>query len=104
GHAIEAASGYARYLHGEAVAIGMAGAARLATRLGLLGESDARRQDGLLDALGLPLAAPGLAPAEVWGPMRRDKKARRASLRWVLLQRVGSAAVRGDVPEPLVDE
>jgi 3-dehydroquinate synthase len=70
----------------------------------MLGRSDAQRQDALLGRLGLPLRAPDLDPASLWAPLRRDKKARRASLRWVLLQRLGSAVIRPDVPESLVDE
>jgi hypothetical protein len=79
-------------------------AALLAERLGMLEPADARRQDALLGRLGLPLRAPGLDPASLWAPLRRDKKARQAGLRWVLLQRLGAATIRPDVPEPLVDD
>ncbi len=103
GHALEAATGYERLLHGEAVAIGMSAAARIAVELGLLARHDAERQDALLQRLGLPLTASGLDPAALWEPLRRDKKARQARLRWVLLERIGHAVVRDDVPEALVE-
>ena len=54
GHAIEAASGYTRYLHGEAVSVGMMGAAWISHRLGLLLDSGLERQRAVLEAYGLP--------------------------------------------------
>lgn len=103
GHAIEAATDYERYLHGEAVAIGMSAAGRMAVELGMISRDDLARQDSLLDRLGLPRRAPSLNPDDLWAPMRRDKKARQSRLRWVLLAEIGRAVVRDDVPEDLVE-
>ena len=64
GHGLEAAAGYAGLLHGEAVAVGMSGAARIAVRLGMLPPEVAQRQDALLARFGLPLRAPGVDAAE----------------------------------------
>src|SRR5204863_8536847 len=74
GHAIEAATGFGRFLHGEAVAIGMVGAARIARRTGRLDPAAEVRQSALLERFELPRSCPGLAPDELWRPMRRDKK------------------------------
>jgi 3-dehydroquinate synthase len=74
GHAIESAAGYGTLLHGEAVATGMALAARLSARLGRLPQADAERLIALLQRLRLPVKAPRI-PREVWLEfMGRDKK------------------------------
>ena len=60
GHALETLSGYGTLLHGEAVAIGMTCAARLAERLGRVDAAFTARQRRLLEAFGLPVALPAL--------------------------------------------
>ena len=104
GHAIEAAGGYSDYLHGEAVSVGMMGAARIAGRMGLVDDDVVARQADLLRAFGLPLTAPGLHPGEVMEAMRLDKKVRDGRLHFVLLESLGHAALHDDVPEQLVEE
>lgn len=103
GHAIEAATEYERYLHGEAVAIGMEGAAMIAERLGLLAPETRARQTALLERFGLPLRCPGLTPAALWDPLRRDKKAVGSRLRWILPTTIGSVRILDNVPESLVE-
>lgn len=93
-HAFETAAGYGTLLHGEAVAIGMASAARLALALGRVGPDFVARQDALLTALGLPMTASDLAwapPAadELLAIMGRDKKTLNGRLRFVLPTRIG---------------
>ena len=104
GHALEAATAYGTYLHGEAVAVGMMGAALLGQRLGLIGPQVVARQQQVLEAYGLPVRAPGVEPEALLRAMEVDKKTAGRSLRWVLLERVGRAVVRGDVPRVLVLE
>lgn len=104
GHAIEAASGYQRLLHGEAVAIGMAGAAEIAVQLGLLGPTEQRRQFDLLQRFGLPTHCSGLSSGDVWTPLWHDKKASAGRLRWVLPTSIGAARIVDNVPEELVDK
>jgi shikimate kinase/3-dehydroquinate synthase len=102
GHALEAATQYKRFLHGEAIAIGMMGAARLSQRLGLLSLEAVERQQALLHVFGLPTSLPGdlkLSPARITGAMELDKKAKGRAIGWVLLQEIGKATVRSDVPE-----
>jgi len=102
GHAIEAVTGYGEYLHGEAIAIGMRAAALISVEMGLLGPGDVGRQQRLLAAAGLPSSAPGLDPDAIIGATLRDKKVSAGSVRWVLLDGIGNATLRADVPEHVV--
>lgn len=102
GHAIEAVSGYSAYLHGEAVAIGMRAAGMMAVEIGLLPAADFERQQALIRACGLPETAPGLDIDAVLAAAAGDKKVRGGAIRWVLLERIGRATVRSDVPAALV--
>jgi len=102
GHALEAGVGYGQWLHGEAVAAGMVMAAELSVRAGLLARADAARVRALLERAGLPVVGPALPPERIIELMQVDKKAAGGRLRFVLLQQVGSAVVRGDIDEKLV--
>jgi len=102
GHAIEAGAGYGTWLHGEAVAAGMAMAADLSVRAGLLAPADASRVRALLQRAGLPVKGPAMAPERYLELMALDKKAAQGHTRFVLLERIGRAIVRGDVQERLV--
>jgi 3-dehydroquinate synthase len=101
-HAIETVTGYGRYLHGEAVAIGMDCAARLAAELGRIDESLARRQRKLLVALGLPVTMERLSVDELMTAMQRDKKAEQGRLRLVLPSRLGHVELVDGVANDLV--
>ncbi|MCC6738481.1 MAG: 3-dehydroquinate synthase [Planctomycetia bacterium] len=94
GHAIEAATGYRKYLHGEAVAIGLCAAATLAGNSGV-----EPRVRALVKSLGLPDRAPGLDPAKLRGLAAGDKKARGGKVRYVVCERVGKARVAADLGE-----
>ena len=99
GHAIEAAQGYGEWLHGEAVAAGMVCAARLSQRTCGLDDSAAARLTKLLAAAHLPTKPPKITAQRWLDLMRRDKKVEAGTLRFVLLERLGHAVVRGDVDE-----
>ncbi len=101
-HAIEAVS--REYRHGEAVAIGMVAASRLAQQLGRIGPELTERQRLLLQRFGLPIAAPGLDPAGLLDAMQHDKKARAGKLRFVLPSRIGAVELTSDVPLPAVQQ
>lgn len=103
-HAYETLSGYGQLLHGEAVAIGMCQAARLACLQGMISEEIVDRQTRLLSQLRLPTAAPaGLGSvAELLTVMARDKKSLGGRLRFVLPTSIGSVVLAEGVPEPLV--
>ena len=77
----------------------MALAADLSARLGMLARSDAGRVTSLLARAGLPVAVKGLATNRFRELMSVDKKAKDGRLRFILLQGIGSASIRGDVPE-----
>jgi len=117
GHALEAASHYRRFLHGEAVAIGMMGAAMLSERLGLLPSAAVGWQRALLQKFGLPtslraeaassdLSGRGkkrsnlkLSLAALTKAMELDKKVKGKAIRWVLLEDIGKAVIRSGVPQ-----
>jgi 3-dehydroquinate synthase len=102
GHAIEAATGYLRFLHGEAVSVGMTGAALIAWCLGLVGRDFVARQGSLLQRLGLPLRAPGVPAGRVLRALRLDKKSRGGRVKFVLPTAVGRVRFGLEVPEPLI--
>lgn len=104
GHALEAAGGYAQLLHGEAVAVGMVGAAMLSARTGGLPAGDVKRLVALLQRAGLPTAPPEVDEEELLALIRRDKKALDHRARFVLLEEPGRWVVRDDIPEELVLE
>lgn len=104
GHALEAATEYGRLLHGEAVAIGMMGAARIGVRMGVTPVEVLERQEEVLRRFELPVRIPDVEMERVEEAMTLDKKADGSNLRWVLLEGVGRAVVRNDVPYELVRE
>jgi 3-dehydroquinate synthase len=102
GHAFEALCGYGQLLHGEAVAIGMVYASRLAERRGLIDSVLTDRQIALLQALHLPTELPAdalLSADSVLARMRLDKKAVSGALRFVLPTRIGEVKTFGDILE-----
>ncbi|CAA9249445.1 MAG: 3-dehydroquinate synthase [uncultured Chloroflexi bacterium] len=104
GHAIEAATGYGQYLHGEAVAIGMAGVTELSRRLGLVDGALVERIETCVKRADLPVRYEGrlVSPEQLLRAAAADKKAQAARLRWVLTTGLGSTTISSDVPEPLV--
>lgn len=102
GHALEAVTGYERYLHGEAVAIGMHAAGRLSTALGLLTGPDLARQQEILTRCGLPDSASDVDLDRILTATLHDKKVASGKIRWVLLNGLGNACTRNDVSEEAV--
>jgi 3-dehydroquinate synthase len=113
-HGLEAATQYKRFLHGEAVAIGMVGAAKLSQRLNLLSSDVVERQQSLLQKSGLPTSLRAKAASQrrsrkrnnlklglagITRAMELDKKVKEKAIRWVLLQDIGEAVIRSDVPQ-----
>jgi 3-dehydroquinate synthase len=95
GHAIEHCQGYGEWLHGEAVAAGMAMAAQLSG----LDTSDLDRLRGLIDAAGLPANPPAVGAQAMLAAMGMDKKVMGKQLRFVLLRNLGEAVVTTDYDE-----
>ncbi|MBA7507094.1 3-dehydroquinate synthase [subsurface metagenome] len=98
-HGLEAATQYSHFLHGEAVAIGMMGAAKLSRKSGILPPSVVTRQQSLLQKFGLPTTFSGTGLAEIAKAMEVDKKTRAKEIRWVLLEDIGQPAIRANVPQ-----
>ncbi|MCD6404666.1 MAG: 3-dehydroquinate synthase [Planctomycetes bacterium] len=104
GHALEAATGYEKYLHGEAVAVGMAAAANIAEVMGLADEGVGRRIRALLGVLGLPVTGEGHSSREIAAALGRDKKAVGGTGRFVLVSKIGRAQIGVEVPmEALIE-
>ena len=93
GHAIEGASGYGSWLHGEAVAAGMVMAADLSLRMGLVDDAVRARLIALLVAAGLPVEPPRLSIADWRRWMSTDKKAEHGRLRFVVMDGLGASKV-----------
>ena len=102
GHAIETGLGYGAWLHGEAVAAGMAMASDLSRQLGYLSDADTGRIRSLLQRAGLPVAAKGIAPARMQQLIGGDKKAKDGRIHFVVLERLGAATLRDDIPPAAV--
>jgi 3-dehydroquinate synthase len=98
GHALEAATAFTRWAHGEAVSLGIAAESRLAERLGLATPATRSRQVALLRAVGLPVAGLGAEPAAVINALGRDKKARDGRIPFVLAPDIGRFQLVFDVP------
>jgi 3-dehydroquinate synthase len=102
-HAFETVGGYGAWLHGEAVAAGMACAAKLAEKLGRIGPELGHRQNALLEAFGLPIVPRSEWPTDdLIAVMKRDKKAAGGRMRFILPTRIGEVQLIDDVPESLV--
>ncbi|MDA7415526.1 3-dehydroquinate synthase [Xenophilus arseniciresistens] len=103
GHAIESGLGYGQWLHGEAVGCGMVMAIRLSQRLGGVDAAFAERLIALIARAGLPTRGPGLGAERYLELMRVDKKSEGGEIRFVLIDRPGSAVMRA-APDALVRE
>ena len=101
-HAIEATTGYGTYRHGEAVAVGMAGAGQLAAHTGRWTKSDAARQEKLLSDIGLPVHFHSSTVNKLLDSIQRDKKVQSGRVRWVLPDAIGRASINIDVDPQLV--
>jgi 3-dehydroquinate synthase len=99
GHALEAATAYRRWTHGEAIAIGMCAAAALSAALGQCAPATAQRLQRLIAAAGLPTIARNLALEPVWQALRQDKKFIHGRPRWVILKKIGQVVVTERVAE-----
>ncbi len=93
-HALETLTGYDRYLHGEAVAIGMRVAGRLSEQCGMCEAGFNNRLGRLLKTFGLPTELPdNLHPEDILESMQLDKKALTGSLRLILINTAGHGVI-----------
>ncbi len=103
GHALEASTEYGRFFHGEGVSVGMIGVALMAREMGMIPQEVVDRHFELLNRFNLPTSASGVKAPDVLRAMSLDKKTESGSNRWVMLEEVGKAVVRNDVPTELVE-
>lgn len=99
GHAIEAAGGFARYSHGESVALGISCALELGVRLGVTPSELAARCRELLRRFGLPTQGSGYGPEALSPFLRRDKKSVHGVVPVVLTMDIGRPILRRLTPE-----
>jgi 3-dehydroquinate synthase len=102
GHAIEALTGYDRWLHGEAVGCGICLAADLSQRLGMIGHAEVGTIKRAIAAARLPTRIEGLDRDAAMALMRGDKKSEAGEIRFIVLERIGSAIQR-PVPQAALD-
>jgi 3-dehydroquinate synthase len=100
GHAIEAASHYTQWLHGEAIGAGLVIAAAMSHESGLMSAGEVDRVRKIVERTGLPVRITGIAPASALEHMRIDKKVQAGRIRLVLLRSIGESFVTADYPEP----
>ncbi|VTU14509.1 3-dehydroquinate synthase [Variovorax sp. SRS16] len=103
GHAIESGLGYGKWLHGEAVGCGMVMGAHLSRRLGGIDDAFVRRLTALIERAGLPVVGPALGADRYLELMRVDKKSEAGEIRFVVIDKPGSATVRS-APDAMVRE
>jgi 3-dehydroquinate synthase len=101
GHAVELVSEFT-VAHGEAVAVGMIAACRMAVMLGMSDDGDAARVSRLIERAGLPTRVSRLSIDSLVEALSRDKKKVAGKVRFVLPTAIGSVVVRDDVPEQVV--
>ncbi len=105
GHAIETGLGYGKWLHGEAIALGMLMAADLSHRMGWVSEDVTDRIEKMLVKINLPVALPDdLDPVKMRELMSVDKKAKDGMLFLILLKGIGEAVVTDEFNEDLLME
>lgn len=105
GHAIETGMGYGRYLHGEAVAIGIACAADLSRRMSWLSDVEVSRIMVLLKMANLPVSLPKeMNPAQFIALMAVDKKNIAGKIRLILLKSLGKATLPIQVDQALLEQ
>lgn len=98
GHAIEQVTGYGRYLHGEAVAMGMVFSGLLSVKTAGFPEDEFERLVSLLRRLGLPVRPPRRAFSRLWKAMSVDKKGAKKKPRFVLARKLGRVVAGCEVP------
>lgn len=101
GHAIETLTNYNKYRHGEAIAIGMLYATKIAVEIGLTNNKVYERQLSLIKRLGLPLTI-DLKPGDIIKTLYTDKKVISGKLRFILPKKIGEVIISDEVTEDIL--
>ena len=103
GHAVESATGYKQWLHGEAIGAGLLMAAAMSRECGLMAAEDVVRAEKLIARAGLPTHIDGVSPETALEYMRIDKKVQSGRIRLILLRKIGEAFITADYPEAALE-
>lgn len=103
-HSIEKNTGYTVYNHGEAVGIGMVGAAYISRELGRISMDEYNKAVKLIGEMGLPLKVEGCNADALYQAIFHDKKTINGHVNWVLMDEIGKVSVTSQVPENVVKE
>ena len=102
GHAIEKVTKFKKYLHGEAVSIGMMVSIYISLNLGLVNIDSVKRQKNILNSYGLPTNDKNLNAEELIEAIQMDKKNVDGNVRWILLRNIGEAIIEENVSPEIV--
>ncbi|GAB4245260.1 MAG: 3-dehydroquinate synthase [Stanieria sp.] len=103
GHAVESLTNYEQFVHGEAVAIGMVAAGKIATQMGLWTEEEATRQDRLIQKTGLPTTIPAeLDLDDILATLQSDKKVKAGKVRFILPTKIGKVEISDRVNAKII--
>lgn len=104
GHALESATQYQGYKHGQAVAIGMACAGWIAKEKGFWSEEEFKRQNSVIKLYGLPIYYKRPSPREVYPYLSADKKKKKGALTFILPKSIGDVFLCRDVSEKMIKD
>jgi 3-dehydroquinate synthase len=105
GHAIETVTKYKRFLHGEAIAIGMCVVSDLAVRMGIFKKSDSGRVKKLAELYNLPTSIPDdINASDLMNAMELDKKVKNGKIRFILPESIGKVRIEEEVDRNLLRE
>ena len=105
GHAVESLTKYQEFVHGEAVAIGMVAAGRIAVQMGLWTKQETQRQDALIRKTGLPTdIPPQLELNDILTTLQSDKKVKAGKVRFVLPTRIGEVIITDQVTGEVIEK
>ena len=104
GHVIENLCGYGKWLHGEAVAMGMVAVGQLAVQRGLWKKIDAKRQKQLIEKAGLPTKWPGLELENVLSSLQGDKKVKNGKISFVMPLRIGEVKIFNNISNQEIND
>ena len=105
GHAIESLTNYNTFVHGEAVAIGMVAAGRIAVAMNLWNEAESQRQDKLLEKIGLPTKIPNyLKVDKIIDHLQNDKKVKDGKVRFVMPTEIGKVIITDQVTNDILSQ
>ncbi|MDJ0659839.1 MAG: 3-dehydroquinate synthase [Crocosphaera sp.] len=103
GHAIESLTGYSKINHGEAVAIGMVAAGKIAVKLGMWEEEMTQRQENLIRQAGLPVSIDStLNSQKIVESLHLDKKVKAGKVRFILPSNIGQVEISENIPPQVI--